>query len=94
MQIDICLIKFFNSFQIYLAGFASNQRDKLNKILNVGGATRFDDMSDALTHVIIGDENRAASELKLMKSKELWYVNEQILFIIYYFIFSCPEYIL
>ncbi|XP_076160180.1 mutagen-sensitive 101 isoform X1 [Ptiloglossa arizonensis] len=62
---------FLDGCNIYLAGFASNQRDKLNKILNVGGATRFDDMSDALTHVIIGDENRAASELKLMKSKEL-----------------------
>lgn len=59
--------------QIYLAGFAPNQRDKLNKILNVGSATRLDDITDALTHVIVGDENRAANELKLMKSKGLWY---------------------
>ncbi|XP_071855891.1 mutagen-sensitive 101 [Bombus fervidus] len=62
---------FLDGCNIYLAGFASNQRDKLNKILNVGSATRLDDISDAVTHVIVGDENRAASELKLLKSKKL-----------------------
>ncbi|XP_076627119.1 mutagen-sensitive 101 isoform X1 [Colletes latitarsis] len=62
---------FLDGCNIYLAGFASNQRDKLNKILNVGSATRLDDISDALTHVIVGDENRAASDMKLMKSKGL-----------------------
>ncbi|CAK9821901.1 DNA topoisomerase 2-binding protein 1-A [Anthophora retusa] len=62
---------FLDGCSIYLAGFVSNQRDKLNRILNVGSATRLDDISEALTHVIVGDENRAASELKLMKAKEL-----------------------
>ncbi|KOC70830.1 DNA topoisomerase 2-binding protein 1-A [Habropoda laboriosa] len=62
---------FLDGCSIYLAGFVSNQRDKINRILNVGSATRLDDMSEALTHVIVGDENRAASELKLMKSKGL-----------------------
>ncbi|XP_053987839.1 DNA topoisomerase 2-binding protein 1-A isoform X1 [Hylaeus volcanicus] len=62
---------FLDGCNIYLAGFSSSQRDKLNKILNVGSATRLDDISDALTHVIIGDENRAANDLKLMKSKGL-----------------------
>lgn len=69
----ISLSILFFILQIYLAGFAPNQRDKLNKILNVGSATRLDDITDALTHVIVGDENRAANELKLMKSKGLWY---------------------
>ncbi|KAF3420403.1 hypothetical protein E2986_06198 [Frieseomelitta varia] len=62
---------FLDGCNIYLAGFAPNQKDKLNKILNVGSATRLDDITDALTHVIVGDENRAANELKLMKSKGL-----------------------
>ncbi|XP_029032844.2 DNA topoisomerase 2-binding protein 1 isoform X2 [Osmia bicornis bicornis] len=62
---------FLDGCNIYLAGFAANQRDKINKILNVGSATRLDDISDVLTHVIVGDENKASSELKLMKSKGL-----------------------
>ncbi|XP_076653820.1 mutagen-sensitive 101 [Halictus rubicundus] len=62
---------FLDGCNIYLTGFASSQRDKLNKILNVGSATRLDDISDALTHVIIGDENKAASDLKMLKSKGL-----------------------
>ncbi|XP_033326690.2 mutagen-sensitive 101 [Megalopta genalis] len=62
---------FLDGCNIYLAGFASNQRDKLNKILNVGSATRLDDISDAVTHVIVGDESRASSDLKMLKSKGL-----------------------
>lgn len=61
--------------QIYLAGFAVNVRDKLNRILNVGGATRLDEISDAVTHVIVGDENKASAELKAMKARGLWYTN-------------------
>lgn len=59
--------------QIYLVGFATHARDKLNKILNVGGATRFDDISDTVTHVIVGDKNKASTELKMMKSRGFWY---------------------
>ncbi|XP_043677454.1 DNA topoisomerase 2-binding protein 1 isoform X1 [Vespula pensylvanica] len=62
---------FLDGCNIYLAGFTTSQRDKLNRILNVGSATRLNDISDALTHVIIGDENKASNELKLMKSAGL-----------------------
>ncbi|XP_015175176.1 PREDICTED: DNA topoisomerase 2-binding protein 1 isoform X3 [Polistes dominula] len=62
---------FLDGCNIYLAGFTMNQRDKLNRILNVGSATRLNDISDALTHVIIGDENKATNEIKLMKSSGL-----------------------
>lgn len=34
---------------------------------------RFDYICDIITHVIVGDENSAASELKLLKSKGYWY---------------------
>jgi len=50
-------------------------RDRLNRILNVGGATRLDDISGAVTHVIVGDENKASAELKAIKSRGLWYNN-------------------
>jgi hypothetical protein len=57
--------------QIYLAGFMTNIKDKLNRILNIGGATRLDDISDAVTHVIVDDENKASTELKAMKLRGL-----------------------
>ncbi|CAL1689646.1 unnamed protein product [Lasius platythorax] len=62
---------FLDGCNIYLAGFAANIKDKLNRILNVGGATRFDDISDAVTHVIVGDENQASAKLKTMKLRGL-----------------------
>ncbi|XP_057320530.1 DNA topoisomerase 2-binding protein 1-A isoform X3 [Microplitis mediator] len=62
---------FLDGCNIYLAGFATHHRDKVIKILNAGSATRFDDLSDALSHVIVGDKSKAAQELKLIKSKGL-----------------------
>ncbi|KAL0125656.1 hypothetical protein PUN28_004619 [Cardiocondyla obscurior] len=62
---------FLDGCNIYLAGFTTSDRDQLNKILNIGGATRFDDISGAVTHVIIGDENKASTELKTLKSRGL-----------------------
>lgn len=78
-------LRFFSHFnfvinvlflQIYLVGFAANIRDKLNRIINVSGATRFDDISGAVTHVIVGDENKASAKLKTIKSSGLWYDKE------------------
>ncbi|XP_072746156.1 DNA topoisomerase 2-binding protein 1-A isoform X2 [Anoplolepis gracilipes] len=62
---------FLDGCNIYLAGFPANIRDKLNRIFNVGGATRFDDISSAVTHVIVGDEDKASAKLKAMKSRGL-----------------------
>lgn len=39
----------------------------------MGSATRLDNISDAVTHVIVGDPSKAAAELKLIKSKGLRY---------------------
>lgn len=50
-----------------MAGFTPMQREKLCKILNLSGATRYDDISDRLTHVIIGDSS--CHEVKILKSK-------------------------
>ncbi|XP_050451407.1 DNA topoisomerase 2-binding protein 1-A isoform X2 [Cataglyphis hispanica] len=59
---------FLDGCNIYLAGFPANIKDKLNRIFNVGGATRFDDISDTVTHVIVCDENKASAQLKAIKS--------------------------
>ncbi|XP_016844726.1 DNA topoisomerase 2-binding protein 1-A [Nasonia vitripennis] len=63
---------FLDGCNIYLTGFSSNYRDKLNRILNVGSATRLDEISDALTHVIVGDAMKATQDLRVIKSKGLY----------------------
>ena len=72
-----CIYHFSHVFlvfvQIYLAGFATNHRDKINRILNAGGATRLDDISDALSHVIVGDSHVASADVKLMQDRGLKY---------------------
>ncbi|XP_044744929.1 DNA topoisomerase 2-binding protein 1-A isoform X2 [Coccinella septempunctata] len=70
-QIDIKKAKksgqFLDGFSIYLVGFKDDHREKLCKIINASGATRCDDMSDRVTHVIVGDPE--SHELKIIKSK-------------------------
>lgn len=44
------------------------QREKLCKILNFSGATRYDDISNRLTHIIVGDPT--CNDLKIIQSKE------------------------
>lgn len=48
-------------------GFKDDHREKLCKIVNASGATRCDDVSDRVTHVVVGDIE--SHELKLIKSK-------------------------
>ncbi|XP_012256497.2 DNA topoisomerase 2-binding protein 1-A isoform X1 [Athalia rosae] len=62
---------FLDGCNIYLTGFTLDHREKLNRILNVGSATRLDNISDAVTHVIVGDQNKASVEMKQMKSMGL-----------------------
>lgn len=58
----------FFTLQVYIAGFGLEQRDKLCKILNFSGATRYDDISSRLTHVIVGDPT--CNDLKIIQSKD------------------------
>ncbi|XP_043282964.1 DNA topoisomerase 2-binding protein 1 [Venturia canescens] len=62
---------FLDGCNIYLTGFPTNHRDKINRILNAGGATRLNDISDSITHVIVGDPSKASNELKLIHGKGL-----------------------
>nr|XP_029713990.1 DNA topoisomerase 2-binding protein 1-like [Aedes albopictus]XP_029713991.1 DNA topoisomerase 2-binding protein 1-like [Aedes albopictus] len=50
---------FLDGCKIYLSGFASDDKEKLNKILNSGGATRFDELSDRISHIIVGEHVQA-----------------------------------
>lgn len=74
-KIDINQVKnagpFLDGCNIYLAGFSTISKDKVNKILNLGSATRFDDISDALTHVIVEDSLKAIHDLKSIESRNL-----------------------
>jgi hypothetical protein len=52
--------------QVYLSGFNVEQNEKLRRVLNGGGATRFNEISDCVTHIIVGDI--VSSDLKVVKS--------------------------
>lgn len=54
---------------MFIAGFDVEQRDKLCRILNFSGCTRYDDVSDRVSHVIVGDPT--CHEMKLIASREL-----------------------
>ncbi|KAK3591402.1 hypothetical protein CHS0354_005324 [Potamilus streckersoni] len=47
---------FLDSCKIYLSGFQGQAMDKLRKIINAGGATRFSQINENLTHVVIGEK--------------------------------------
>jgi topoisomerase (DNA) II binding protein 1 len=57
--------------QVYLTGFNLEQNEKLRRVLNRGGATRFNDISDSVTHVIVGDI--VSADLKALKSSGFRY---------------------
>lgn len=45
--------QFLDGCNVYLSGFSQNLAEKLRKVLNVGGATRFDDLNTAVTHIVV-----------------------------------------
>ncbi|KAK0170882.1 hypothetical protein PV328_008673 [Microctonus aethiopoides] len=75
-RLDIREAKLAGSFldgcSIYATGFQIQHRDKINKVLNVGSTTRFDDISDALTHVIVEE----SIKLKKPAPEELFGIDD------------------
>lgn len=67
-----------------MAGFGNEQREKICKILNFSGATRYEGLSDRLTHIIVGDTS--THELKLIQSKGL-----QIPIVTVHWLHDCVE---
>lgn len=45
---------FLDGCKIFLSGFDDSQMEKLRRILNNGGATRFNQLTEAVSHVVIG----------------------------------------
>lgn len=43
---------------MYLAGFKDNEEEKIRRILNYGGAIRFTELNESVTHVIVGNPNK------------------------------------
>lgn len=46
-------------------GFNADEEDKLRRILKYGGALRFTDLDESVTHVIVGNPN--VSEIEALK---------------------------
>ncbi|XP_050511327.1 DNA topoisomerase 2-binding protein 1 isoform X1 [Diabrotica virgifera virgifera] len=59
--------EYLDGCSVYLTGFGSEHIDKLNKIINLSGATRYDTFSDRVTHVIVGDSS--SHEVAIIKNK-------------------------
>uniref|UniRef100_A0A182Q3E0 BRCT domain-containing protein n=1 Tax=Anopheles farauti TaxID=69004 RepID=A0A182Q3E0_9DIPT len=41
---------------VFVSGFTAEEKEKLNKILNAVGAVRYDEISGAISHVIVGEQ--------------------------------------
>ncbi|XP_001354596.3 DNA topoisomerase 2-binding protein 1-A [Drosophila pseudoobscura] len=39
---------------VYLSGFRTEEREKLNRVLNTCGATRYDEANEGISHIIVG----------------------------------------
>ncbi|PNF40863.1 hypothetical protein B7P43_G15936 [Cryptotermes secundus] len=60
---------FLDGCNVYLSGFNVEQTEKLRRVLNGGGATRFNEISDSVTHIIVGDI--VSADLKALKCSGL-----------------------
>lgn len=54
---------FLDGCKIYLSGFCGPKLEKLRKIINFGGGTRFNQINEIVSHVIVGDKVDADIEL-------------------------------
>ncbi|XP_041372354.1 DNA topoisomerase 2-binding protein 1-A-like [Gigantopelta aegis] len=61
--------QFLDGCKIYLSGFRSPILEKLRKIINAGGATRFSSIDENLTHVIMGE--KLESDIKQLRENHL-----------------------
>ncbi|XP_078332044.1 DNA topoisomerase 2-binding protein 1-like isoform X2 [Crassostrea virginica] len=57
---------FLDGCKIYLSGFRGVALEKLRKVINAGGATRLNTLSDNVTHVVIGE--RLEKDLEMLRN--------------------------
>ncbi|XP_023021117.2 mutagen-sensitive 101 isoform X1 [Leptinotarsa decemlineata] len=61
--------QYLDGCTVYVTGFSTEHTEKLNKVLNLSGANRYDSFSERVTHVIVGDPT--FHEVKVIQSKGL-----------------------
>lgn len=44
--------------QIFICGFSTEEKEKIVRILNAGGATRYDTINSNLSHILIGSPTK------------------------------------
>ena len=49
--------------QLYLSGLTDRQQEKIIRLVNLGGGTRYGVLSPAITHVILGEESSGRGKL-------------------------------
>ncbi|XP_055297166.1 DNA topoisomerase 2-binding protein 1-A [Sitodiplosis mosellana] len=49
---------FLDGCSVFMCGFSSEEKEKINKILNAGGATRFDTINSNVSHILIGSPSK------------------------------------
>ncbi|KAH8287470.1 hypothetical protein KR054_008313, partial [Drosophila jambulina] len=63
---------FLDGCCVYLSGFRPEEREKLNRVLNTGGATRYDEANEGVSHIIVGQlDGDAAAEYRQWQSDGL-----------------------
>lgn len=66
----IRLISIYNIFQfiqqIFIIGFTNEEKEKVNKILNAGGATRYDTINSNLSHIVVGSPS--TKDVKMLQA--------------------------
>ncbi|XP_063222118.1 DNA topoisomerase 2-binding protein 1-A isoform X2 [Bacillus rossius redtenbacheri] len=54
---------YLDGCKVLLSGFSTRQLDELRRVLNWAGATRYDELSETLTHVIVGSASGTDARL-------------------------------
>lgn len=70
----------FNVVQLYLCGLPGKKLEKLRRLVNAAGGLRFNQPSEELTHVVMGEPDQ---DLKSFLSKATHRSELQSLFIIF-----------
>ncbi|XP_078282739.1 DNA topoisomerase 2-binding protein 1 isoform X2 [Rhinoraja longicauda] len=68
LDLSLCVVPedLLDGCKIYLSGFGGKKLDKLRRMINFGGGVRFNQTSEDVTHIIVGDEDK---ELKQSLNK-------------------------
>ena len=61
--------QFLDGCRLYLTGFNDCQLENLQKIINAGGATRFNEINPSVSHIVVGD--KPAQDIEKLVSTEI-----------------------